>query len=141
MLSLREWRAMSETVDEPVAGTEPAEPEDEDWAFYDQKIHGRAGVYLKWLIGELENKKLSPYKKGFIVQGIMDALGMDIPQVVRITNNIKRAFQKRDRMAQQTQSQQQVPQQPQPMQQQAPQQQQQMPMQQMQSQQQMGFRA
>jgi hypothetical protein len=95
MLSLRDWREINEITAEPITSEEPAP---DDWEFYTQKVQGKAAAYLKWFTEEIRGKKLSPYKKGFVIQEVMDALGLDIAQVVKITTNIKRAMQKKNAM-------------------------------------------
>lgn len=93
MKSLKEWRESTA----PAIDIQSEEPNDQDWEFYKQKVQGRALVYLNWLIDELKNKQgLSLIRKGFIVQEIMDALGLNAQQVVKITSNIKRAMMKRN---------------------------------------------
>jgi len=98
MISIHDWmrRRMREATGDPItADEEPMDPSDEDFSYYHTKIQGNAKKYLQWFLDEIEGKKLSLVRKGFIVQEVMNALDMNIGQYVRITSNIKHAMQKR----------------------------------------------
>ena len=99
MISIQDWRVsqMKEATGDPVT-SEKMDPDEMDWEFYKTKIQGKAKTYLNWFVEELEGKNMSLVKKGFIVQEVMDALGMNISQLVRVTSNIKRALQKKQRL-------------------------------------------
>lgn len=120
MKSLREWRQINEfagtmptgALAPPIEGND--EPTEDDWKFYDQQIFGRLGRLLTMLTKEIENKKLTNPRKGFIVQEVMDALGLDVPMVARITSKIKQGMARRKaELAQQQSQQPQMQQQPQ----------------------------
>ena len=103
MKSLKEWRA-STTEATAAAVTTPAqqaEPDDKDWEFYRSKIQGRAKQYLSWFVDEVSQKQLNLVRKGFILQEVMDALGMTPAEVVRVVSNIKRALAKKQQLQQQ----------------------------------------
>jgi hypothetical protein len=105
MISIHDWRAqMKEGTADPISN-EKTEPDARDWEFYHTKIQGRAKTYLKWFVDEVEGQQLSLVKKGFIVQDVMDALGLNISQLVRVTSNIKRALQKKQHLTNQMQQQ------------------------------------
>ena len=96
MKSLREWREATD-----VAITTPeqhADPDDRDWEFYHTKIQGRAKQYLSWFVDEVSKKQLNLVRKGFILQEVMDALGMDVSQVTKVVANIKRALAKKQQL-------------------------------------------
>lgn len=97
MISIHEWRSIKENTTVPIA-MDNTEPTDDDWQYYHTKIQGRAKTYLKWFVEEIENKDYPLIRKGFIVQEVMNALGLNMPQFVRIMSNIKRSIQKRQAM-------------------------------------------
>jgi hypothetical protein len=96
MKSLKEWREATD-----IAVTTPeqqSEPDARDWEFYHTKIQGRAKQYLGWFVDEVSHKQLNLVRKGFILQEVMDALGMDVAQVVKVISNIKRALAKKQKL-------------------------------------------
>jgi hypothetical protein len=110
MKSIKEWRAMNETTTAAVTNTQQNdEPDENDWDFYRSRIQGRAKRYLSWLVDEVSQKNLTLAKKGFILQEVMDALGMNISEVVRVITNIKRSMAKKQLQQPMQQNPQQMP--------------------------------
>jgi|GEM_PF-4661010 len=71
-------------------------PDDSDWEFYKTRIQGRVRQYLTWLTDALRDQPNNLVRKGFILQEIMDALGVTPQQAMTITSNIKHALQKKN---------------------------------------------
>ncbi len=99
MKSLKEWQKVNEFVAPAVTspGENPEEvvtAKDED--FYQAHLYGRIERYLTWLTEELARKHegLSTVRKAFIVQEVMDSLGLSAGQIGRMSNNIKNAIQR-----------------------------------------------
>ncbi len=99
MISLQEWKKLREFVAPPAGGNEE-EPNQEDYNFYQTTVQGPIKRYLAWLVEELETsgQKLNMIRKGFIIQEVMDALGLTPAQVTRLSNNIKRGMVKSQHM-------------------------------------------
>lgn len=102
MKSLQEWRAYQqfEATTPTIApiNQDQFEPDESDWAFYKQKVQGRVRQTLDWLVGEIEKKELSPMKKGFIIQEIMNALNLDVGSMLKYVQRVRVAIQKKDRL-------------------------------------------
>lgn len=102
MKNIHEWRSSLKEVTTAPVTIDSVEPDPTDWEFYHTKIQGKAKQYLNWFVNEIEGKNLSLVRKGFIIQEVMNALGLNISQLVRVTSNIKRAFQKKNALMQQS---------------------------------------
>lgn len=75
---------------------EESEPSEEDWQFYNTTINqGQIRKYLDYLTGALQGRPMTLYKKGFIVQEVLQSLGLSIQQAARVMQNIKRAEMKK----------------------------------------------
>lgn len=99
MINFNNWRekrkkSLLETV-APEVTMEDDSPTEEDMNFYKTKLYGNLRRYLTWLVNEIQKSggKLNLVRKGFIVQEVMDALGLTPSQVTRLSSNIKRAMQ------------------------------------------------
>jgi hypothetical protein len=70
------------------------EPTAEDYNFYHTHLSGKIKIYLTWLTELLEKQgqKLNLIRKGFIVQEVMDSLGLNPQQVTRLSTNIKKGL-------------------------------------------------
>jgi hypothetical protein len=90
MISYKTWKEYAATA---TAG-QSEQPTADDFNFYQTQLSGKVRRYLQTLVTELErtNGKMSLVKKGFIMQEVMDSLGLDAGQVTRLSNNIKRGF-------------------------------------------------
>ena len=73
---------------------EPEQPSPEDFKFYETQLAGKVKMYMQKLLPELEkvHGKYTLIRKGFIVQEVLDALGLEVGQVSRVTSNIKRGM-------------------------------------------------
>jgi hypothetical protein len=102
MKSFKEWKEENSELFEKTALPVTAEdenPNDEDWYYYKSKIQGRAGNLLNWFVDEVGKKKLTLVRKGFIVQEVLDALDMNVSQLVRVIGNIKKSIYQHQRDA------------------------------------------
>lgn len=93
MISYKTWKEDVGTATTPTAGQSEV-PTEADYNYYSTQLSGNLKRYLQWLVTELEKSsgKLTLVRKGFVMQEVMDALGLNPAQVTRLSNNIKKGF-------------------------------------------------